>query len=362
MKRVNQQGAVSIISVVIFITIITIIVSAYLVSALSQQRTAANFDMSTRAYYAAESGIQDALRELQKNPASIIEKTDCKPFIGGSGTGDLGSVDIALSYTCQLIDTSPKAITGSVEPQETTAMFRLVPKSAANNLAGNNFKLRLSWSMPPVPSEGGLDPVEPLVARSNDAKDLPSITQWKDANDNRYHAMIRLNVLSHPLGNSLNINDVTQNVSFLNPTNAEDELTFTKAGTLAQDKVLSNAQCANSGEYLCKKDINLNGYDFTSDAVYVRIGALYGKTDFQLELIDNTGRSVELVSAQATVDVTGKAKDVYRRVRQAFPLSGGYVLDDEPDAALISGEGICKYFSVTNNPADFKSKCDPTNP
>ncbi len=365
-KRLDQQGAVSLISVVIFIIIITIVIMAYLASALSQQRSAVNFDMSTRAYYSAESGIQDALRAFKADPG--LNRQGCQPFIGGDTQGRLGDTsldasgkakDYGLSYTCQIIDRTPTDVTGTTAPfpNQETAMFRLSPVTIPDN--GGDYELRIRWAKKPL-SDGSVAGTLPTyTARSNESQDLPQITAWRDGS-NSFYPMLRVSLISHPKAN-ISRDTIRQNVAFLNPARDNSSLEFKKSGTNAGEGLVSNADCrqsASGGSYFCEKTIKLSEYDFTADALYLRVGSIYAATDFEVALMKGNA-SVKLADVQATVDVTGRAKDVYRRVRQAFPIAGGYFVDTTPDAAVISAEGICKLFSITDKPEEFNSKCNP---
>ncbi|MFO0970935.1 MAG: hypothetical protein U0520_01140 [Candidatus Saccharimonadales bacterium] len=358
-KQLDQRGAVSLISVVIFIIIITIVILAYLASALSQQRSAVNYDMSTRAYYSAESGIQDALRAFKADPG--LNRPDCKPFLGGDSQGRLGDTslkpsgqpyDYGLSYTCQIIDRTPKNISGTTSPfpNQSTAMFRLNPVSLPSS---GNYVLRIRWSLKPT----NTTPVSNLpAARENSQQTLPQITDWKNANG-EFNSMLRVSLINHPK-TAISRDAIGQSVAFLNPAKQNSSLAFTKGSANSGDTLISNADCQSTSGYFCEKTINLNGYDFGSDILYLRVGSIYRSTDFEVTL-SRGGIDVELADTQATIDVTGRAKDVYRRVRQAFPIAGGYFNDTTPDAAVISAEGICKLFSVTDKPEEFNSKCNP---
>lgn len=366
MNKLNQKGAVSLISVVIFILIITIVVTAYLSSALSQQRTSVNLDMGTRAYYAAESGVQDAARGL--NADINLTQDKCKSptntFIGGNGIvgapDQNGKDQYGLAYTCQIVDPSPTEITGSVEPNGTTAMIRITPEG---NPSGPN-AIRIKWSLK---TKSG-DPI--LYPRDDGAQTLKKLNEWQSSGTSRkWHPMLRVAVLDHPLNSSFGRNEIGQNVVFLNPkagnlASPNGYTTFNKDqnpdDVAVKQNLINDATCVRSDVatgYSCEQLITLSGYDLAQDQLYARIGSLYGATNFSMEFLqDDT--PIPLKNVQATIDVTGRAKDVYRRVKQAFPLSG-YVEDTNTDAAVVAGEGICKQFSVTNNPLEFDSRCNP---
>lgn len=367
MKRLNQEGAVSIISVVIFITIITIVVSAYLVSAISQQRTAVNFDMGTRAYYAAESGVQDMVRYAAQTPTVDPTKDDCLPLKGGAESGQLGNEDYGVTYTCQIVSSKPTEITGQARPNEVTAMFRLSPGASVGATPKLVIKWSSSTSLASTSVSPGGAPPETLVPRTDGSKVLPQLTNWKNSNGQAYHAMIRLNVVSHPKTGPFGSSAIKQHVIFLNPASTAEPATITQdSDSVGSEGRITNARCVESSGatagYSCEMSIDLKDYKFDDDSVYVRVGALYRPTNFSVQLMENPTTPVSLINAQATIDVTGRAKDVYRRVKQTFPIKGGYFEDRGPDAAVVAGEGICKLFSITNDPSNFSSNCDPTQP
>ena len=129
---------------------------------------------------------------------------------------------------------------------------------------------------------------------------------------------------------------------------------------------MRNAACytnnADSGNgfdgYSCEMRIRLSGYNFSTEKVYVHVGAIYKSAGFSVELLDGSD-SVPLANSQLTVDVTGKAgTNVYRRIKQTVNL-GGYASHEGPDAALIAGEGICKQFALRADPSLFDQGCNP---
>lgn len=80
------------------------------------QRQVLDEQLSTQAYYAAETGINDALYAIINNPAEIPkgEDTDCKPtplLPGGTPPNPvISSGDTTVSYSCQLITSGTKDI------------------------------------------------------------------------------------------------------------------------------------------------------------------------------------------------------------------------------------------------------------
>jgi hypothetical protein len=378
-SKLNQSGAVSMLSVLVFSIIITVVATAYIKSVTSQQKTALNYDLGTRAYYAAESGVQDAIRSLAGSTEYQANgKPDCAPADGGGALGD-SSVDYGIGYTCQIIKVTPTDVKGRVEPNAKNAMARL---EATTNPAGP-YKLVVRWSQ----KQTGTDQV--YYPRSLDQPLFPPYNQWNASGDltKPVHALLKVNVISVPKTGTFTRDQIQQRVVFMNPTTPEnagedsgggfvdfkvnnEPLGKTSNGAIEPQRVelMNNAECypsdnitgSNFKEYSCKSIIRLqDGYDLTTQTLYARVSSIYRSTDFSIELTQDNDTPLTLKNGQAVIDVTGKAgSNVFRRVQQTVSL-GGYFEDDQPDAALIAGEGICKLLSYTTVAAGYQEGCDP---
>ena len=365
MKKLNQHGAVSLLSVVIFATIITVVIAAYIHSAISQQTEASNYDFGTRAYYSAESGVQDAVRGMNVNPALKANgQNTCQPLTNASApgqpAGQLGSSsELGLSYTCQLITTKLTQLTGPVG-DSLNATVRLNPVSPGQ------YNVVINWSK----TDKNANIV--LQGRTDTSKTVYPRDQWKNADGTAIHPLLRVSIISIPKA-GFNRDSIKQNVFFLNPissvpTDGATTATFAEAaaGTQAPEKIVANAQCyANNatntfGGFSCQRTIGLSGYDFANYNVYLRMHSIYGDSNFGVSLVPTAGGApVELANTQATIDVTGKAASVYRRVRQTVPIDGGVRTDNWPEASLIAGDGICKLFRIGGTNSQFQSDCNP---
>lgn len=366
--KLNQHGAVSLISVVIFATIITVLITAYLRSAVSQNNEAINYDFSTRAYYAAESGVQDATR------LATEDKTTCTPIVPELAT--LGGDDFGLSYTCQLVSFTPRSLEGEVQPNGASMTVEIDPE---NNQNVANPTLVIRWSKQYEESELQSGAREALFPRDGTSPEFPPLSGWfaggQDGNNGQparpVHALLRAGVISHR-DELFNRDGITQRVVFLNPIQEGHSsiatLNLAKSASIAeqQQQLMRNAACYSNNAttdesfdgYSCEMRIRLSGYDFSADKVYLHLGAIYKTADFSIELLDGAD-SVPLANAQYTVDVTGRAgQNVFRRIKQVVSL-GGSAAHPGTDAALIAGEGICKQFALRADPNLFDPGCNP---
>lgn len=366
-KKLDQNGAVAIITVVIFSIIISVLITAYLRSAVVQQQESLNYDFSNRAFYSAESGVQDTIRAIKVNGANLTDKDSCDPFSGSDS--DFSAESFGLSYNCQLLTIAPSDITGSVQPNKKSAMIKLEPSDPVSILSP---KLVMRWSLQ-VQSAGSPTIFYP---REDGSKLFSPTSKWL-LNDNQatpLHPPLKVAVIDHPVSAGFQRSDINQRVVFMNPTdqaNKQGDVNFTKPDDIAvqQDELLNNAECyvsdsasipSSMKSYSCKQTIDLAGYSFTSSTIYVRVGSIYRATDFSLELL-NGGTPVALNNSQVIIDITGKSGDsTYRRIKQAVPL-GNYQVQYGPDAAIVAGEGICKQFGLGTDPSVFERNagCDP---
>lgn len=367
-KKLDQNGAVAIITVVIFATIISVLITAYLRSAVTSQKQSVDYDFSNRAFYAAESGVQDTIRLIRSDNAYLANKTDCDPVITSST--DFNAANFGLSYNCQLVTVSPAVLSGRVEPNKQSAMIRLEPSTPL--VGSQNLVLRWSSQVPPGSSETVMYPKE------GDSKLFKPISSWflDDDGTQPIHPPLEISVFDHPSAGTFSRSQISQRRAYLNPTDADNSdpsVNFTKASNsvpVQQEQLFSNAQCyisnvtppsaAGMNSYSCKKTVDITGYNFSTSAIYVRISSLYSATDFSLELLDNS-TPVQLKNSQALIDITGKAgSNTYRRVQQAVPLSN-FQIQSGPNAALVAGQGICKQFQLGTGTDVYNSNpgCNP---
>lgn len=340
LKELNQSGAAAMLSVVIFSILITIVVTAYLRNSLIDQTQSLNYDYNSRAYFAADVGIQDALRSLG---STMVDKDDCNTYLPASSGGQIAS---NLSYTCQLVDISPKTVEFDVG-QDKNAMVRILPKS----ITPGDYKLITRWS---------IQKNNDLVARSEENW-FPSQANWKSSSDKLFHPALRLSLIDLPVNGDLNSSNLHQNVFFLNPiSGALGQHTINYPGGVTDQDRVQSSKCYSSTDtssfngYACQQILSLNSFDFNNRALYVRSRSLYGSTGVQLALQDGAGNEVELAGSTLQVDVTGKAGSTFKRIKQTYRLNNGVIIDNLPDAAVIGGDGICKHYTITDQASDFK--------
>jgi hypothetical protein len=87
--------------------------------------------------------------------------------------------------------------------------------------------------------------------------------------------------------------------------------------------------------------------------VFLRLRSIYGSDTKAQVFLQNGSTPLPFENVAATIDVTGKSGDVFRRVRQTVPISNGISTDTLPEAAVVGGDGICKLYRVGTTAAQF---------
>ena len=306
----------------VMMIVISLLVVGFAEISRNEQRSSLDNQLSVQAYYAAESGINDA-REAIHTQISAGQTPQSKTTCGNQGSYTFNSaVDAAhdTSYTCLLINPTPASLSYNVGYSST-----VVPITSGGAAFG---KLTLAWDLPTGATGGS---AAGCYTNTTSLDQLPVATgggQW-----NCDYPVIRVDMLdaNGPLTRA-NWNTDTATMFFV-PFNSNSTANST---TLAARGSLIPAQC---GATNCTANITgLGGTKY-----YMKITTLY-RTD-SLLTISSSGNTFS--GAEATIDATGKAQDVLRRVVAAVDLTNANMVNI-PSAAIVSKDSICKRFGVTN--------------
>lgn len=337
----NQRGAVSMITVIFVSILLTVITTSFIRLAINEQRESTDDDLTTRAFYAAESGVEDAITAIKAK--NVQHANECTPS-SGPGTGNL-SADLATAYTCQLIDMTPTSYQAQLA--ENQSVF-FVLDSGSDNIQS----FTVSWH---EYGDGGNG--TDVIERSASSI-LPPKADWHDSSSPAvsYPAMMRLQVLEVPdSGVDRAAIEGGAKTVFLNPVNDVGSSTFTSL----PDGSLVDAHCDTTGPpapgtYICS--MKITGLDDASNTYYLRLRSLYRESNVKVIAETSGGSVVALVNAQAVIDVTGKASDVYRRVEKRVSLQNTSLW---PDFTILSAEDICKDFVITDSANGDPLDSDP---
>ncbi len=312
----NEQGIVSILVTMIIMIVLSLIVTGFAQLARREQREALDRQLNTQAFYAAESGINDARRAI-KDDNFTTNKPDCGPIASvPSLKNNVISSDGQISYSCLLIKQELPSTQHVITPDES----RIIPMNAVSGGAPVNITgLTITWTA----QGGGAN----LTGRS--VGEFPAYSAWGAGNI----GALRVDVI--PLSGSLSPTSLSNNMLtfFAYPSNSGGA-----AGPSSNGRVVS-ANCTSE----CK--VVVSGLAAAS-TYYVRLRAIYNPVDVKM-CMNECGGITLVTGSQAEIDSTGKANDVLKRIKvRVDDVSDVADMDNFPEFGIESKNDICKKLEV----------------
>ena len=339
----KESGVVSLFTAIFFTILLTVLTTGFIRIMINENQQANDDDFSSRAYYAAESGVEDmkrALAQYYPNDIAKLNATVCDPPVGYS---NVVSSALGVSYPCKLLNFNPPSIEATLPADGSSMQWRL---RSQNDVPFN--AVRISWHSLSETVDGAN-----VTFRTTNT--IPTYGNWNNAGT-PFPAMIRSQVFGYTTAGPVNDADLKANNynGFLNPTstangNAMDISTALNGATTPTD-VLCTTNTATYAGYACQATINLAPIgSFSGKTMFLRLKSLFDTngTKVKIELM-NGSNVVNTSDAQAIVDVTGRAGTLFRRVQSRVSLPGTASSDLMPEFSLESGDNICKRFELTD--------------
>ena len=373
----REQGFVSLFTVIFFMLLITIITVGFLRIMAAEQRQSLDNDLTASAEAAAQSGVEDATRAIIKYNSlsdtdtlksqleTALNSSECNAlFTSASISAALGfNTDGSISdqpglneyYTCVTVDLNTPDYIGDSSAGK-SEIIPLVPEN------GDKFdQVLVSWHLASetVGTDGDGQP-------SNYAPStlLPPVTGSGSWNARGYPAYLRVEVFGYPNGNfdRDKMRDQSSSV-FLIPNDSTNAAAIGSATAIDLDTAddrgankiklnLVGIKCDGTppnlpiGTYACTARIELkNGQPSTSNNYYLRITPLYSSTHFRVQMVRGPSTVVNFSGVEPTIDSTGRASDVFRRIKTRIRLDSAA---DLPEYSLESANDICKVMEVSD--------------
>lgn len=310
--RENQQGMASFLITIFLMLIIGLIVIGFAQLTRRDQRQSLDRQLSVQAQYAAETGVNDAIRYLQTHPN--FEKTDCAEASPGqllSGYNSVLDASSGISYQCVLIDATP----GDLQKQDISMNSNVVfPMQLASG--ANITTITFQWSNKTRTNPAGCPATGSYPAA---ACNVPTL---------------RADVVPYGTGASPSRDALLNNLNtfFANPSGGGSATYSTNAGSNPQNV---GGSCSGG---VCTLTVNTSAAG--SNRFFVRLNSYYGVSDVTITA-NGGGAGNALIGAQAIIDATGKASDVVKRIQVRVPLTG---TDGIPGFALQTQNGQCKRY------------------
>lgn len=328
----NQTGVVSFFVTLIMMVVLSIIVIGFSQISRRETRAALNRQLSTEAFYAAESGFNDAYsiittalanNNLQSSPSSCSSAVYPSPeSLNSSGSNQ---------YTCIIVNTQPSTL--SFTPG--TGQASVADLISSN---GKNFsKLNIEWDSSTNPGGYGAG-CNGVYSSGNSYIFDPS--SFTGGSSNPWPAgcppVLRVDLVPMTFPVSEASLSGAVKTFFLYPQNFGPTATFSniKSGESLPTTCSSN----------CLFSVNLPGND---SEYWIRMMYIYNAPPvIKLSATDISGTAVNFKNAEAEIDSTGKAFDVLRRIQVDVSLNPSNGNIEPPNYEIQTDGTLCKRLEV----------------
>ena len=354
-RSLDQAGIASIMVTLVLMAVMTLIVLGFAEIARHDQRQALDRQLSSQAFYAAETGVNDYAQKIrgffEANPAAStteiqnkVSQSSCTPSNNSIYAGMSNVLNAAnnVQYTCVLVNATPDSLQyGSVGNAS-----QVIPVNSADGSSLDH--MVISWQ----PTTNQVKPTQGCPSNPN-VDTFPAAGSWSSGGCKL--GIVRVDLVPAPSSaNPFSLQDLQANTMtvFLVPTVA----TNTGTGTVSYTQSSNNQYLTkvNQGTVVAAKCDDSSGCTVTvtglsSAHYYLRANSIYAPVALTVQgyttPIGSGGPPVKLTDAQVLVDSTGLAQDVLRRIQVRISVnssSGGSVFD----AALESTKSLCEQFKT----------------
>lgn len=321
--KYDQNGMVSIMIASVLMVIMALMTLGFTRVVQNEQRQSIDSQLSEQAFYAAESGINVAVN-APGFPGVL--KTDCDVSSYGGGQVSVDDEDVA--FTCIQINPNPSDLVFGND-SITTSRSKVVPINT-DPIATT---LTIQWN--------DTNHDVPATANCSDVT-LRDVASWDSV------GALRVDLIGVPSAATFDRQSLldSQFSAILYPCPGAGPTSISFSGARGDDDIgrIIPVQCSSAAEYECRLDITdiTNGGPYRQH--YIRFNSIYSDVNVRITAGTNVaGERPLFAGAQAVVDSTGRATDVYRRLQARIPLYESYIT---PSATIQTLDDICKLYQV----------------
>lgn len=333
-KYKKQDGAVAIIVSITIMAILSLIVISFSQLMRREERQSLDRHLSSQAYYAAESAINDAAAALSRGDINANHNT-CKRLLG-SGPLDSPVLDSALDveYSCVTLSSDPTSLEFDSVPTNQSVQTELHSRDSAGNPSYLD-NIDVTWQNPSGPNEFANDAVTEALPQNWDVNQVGLL---------RFEIFRLVDATGTYNRNAL-LND--RRIYWFYPNAGGTE---TADWTTTTNGSIINGSCSGNS---CT--VKLDG--LPAGSFVVRMRSHYAATKVSIKgNLTAAGGTAYFYGAQVVVDATGKANDVLRRISARIAINETYPI---PEYAVQAFDGICKDIDVVTAPLPGSVTYDP---
>jgi len=351
--NMKQKGFISIFSVMVIMTILTLVAIGFSNITREAQRRSLDNQLNTQAFYAAESGVNDAKVAISKDPT--YSKSSCTGQDVNNSFKYTLDPTLNTGYTCVLVSQATDIVYDSV-PLTGAAGPKTIMIEASAPVSSFDVTLNNSDGTAPIPN--------------NVSETYPNVLEPAGGAGGWGNKLGALRMDLVPVDGALDRTTlITRSYGFLlYPTSSINGFGVLGVGRgILNQAGLGFTKCQGAPTPTvspCTLKVSL----FDNDPVtgnkkfLIRLQSVYNSLKVNINNFkDAGGASINLKAGQKVVDVTGKANDVLRRIQVRVPVNG---INISSPFGIESADSICKRLQIdgTNTtPDNADSACQTQN-
>ena len=394
MKKINHslsKKGVASLYVVIFATILFgVITLSFIRIILSESQQTNNDDLSQSAYDAAMAGVEDAKLAVNRayqnggNLSSLIggncgdsgSTFKLKSYLYGSEPGEVKIQDTTSkgngteqAYTCVILSNTNDDYRSTLTSDNRT---KVVPLGIGSEKLSSVASIEISW----YSEENGLNFKNPypnekkLQTRGNTSTppvlSVGLLRTDKTINLNSFNTSDDPNYGSMLFLPTFQVNSIPPASDAVNSLSTS---AVNNAGKSSEPNSPYLVKCSKGDQFACKMSLGggtdsimkIGSNNYAENALLI-ISMPYGDTmtDFQVVLRDSSGGVIPFVNVQISVDSTGRANQLVRRVETRLDPADLFFPYPEYEVELTGGEedSFKKNFWITANCWTDQGTCD----
>jgi len=335
-RQGKESGFAAIVIAITLVIVMSLLTVGFAQLMRNEQNQVTNRQLSNQAYYASESGVNDAAAALQNG--YLKHKTTCGPdATNAPGAKYLkdNNVDTTLppagaatQWSCLLVDPAPDSLQyGSIDTV-TPTIFTARGVAADEVTPVTLTSATIAWQ-DPDPTNVNFRP----VGTPSGSGDFDPATSWNAI------GMLRVTItpLTTPLTRDNLINDTF--TVYLYPSKGGLNSIEYVASSPKQGPVVSG-NCSPTITPSTPRYCSVTIKKLPNQPLLFSLQSIYSKTNAYITANNGTAR---FAGAQALVDSTGRSEDVLKRIQVRIPFKSQY---EYPGFGLESIGGICKQTSL----------------